>query len=142
MDICGYVTITDDAIGIGIEPKYLSTFRGKDLRVLEFDCDGGALVVNNEGNAVGMFDKNEIKRFFKCSYFGDFICPPGIDHLHQHIYVSKCMTRKGGYDKILHDMIVQASLMMGKYVDSFLWELQDEEFKRSFEVLENIHKVV
>jgi len=32
--------------------------------------------------------------------------------------------RKGGYNKLLSRMVIEASLMKGKFTDNFLWQLQ------------------
>ena len=54
----------------------------------------------------------------------DVVCPPKQDMLSNMAYVTKCMMRKGGYNKLLSRMVIEASLMKGKFTDNFLWQLQ------------------
>ena len=39
-------------------------------------------------------------------------------------YVAKAQQRKGGYNHLLRNMVIEASLMKSKFYDSFLWQKQ------------------
>lgn len=92
---------------------------------MEFDCDGGALVLNPEGTALAMFDKKDIYRKFECSgIVSNIVCPPNVNEFEKMIYVTKCLGRKGGYNELVRNMVIEASLMKGEFTDSFLWALQ------------------
>jgi len=125
MEVVGYCTIKKTATsGAGTE---IDSFLGQDVRVMEFARDGGALVVNNKATAMAMFDKQDIYRSFECSMCGEVICPPKMSLVEQTLYVGKVMLRKGGYNNILKNMVIQASLMKGKLYDDFLFQMEREE---------------
>ena len=125
MDIVGYCTIDRNAT-TGVA-KNINSFLGKDLRVMEFAADGGVLVLNPEATELAMFDKKDVYRKFECTICGDVICPPRLDMMGQMAYTYKVTTRKGGYNPLLKGMVIQASLMKGKFNDSFLFQKQEEE---------------
>lgn len=123
MDIVGFAHIKKDAKS-GMSAVSLDRFIGKDVRVMGFASDGGVLVVDDAATGYATFDKEDVKAKFECSIFSDIVCPPGLDFLGQSAYWSNCMNRKGGYNKMLCNMVIQASLMKGKFTDGFLWQLQ------------------
>ena len=91
---------------------------------MEFGVDGSVLALNPEGSALGMFEKEDISTGFKCSYNGQYVCPPGLCPIEELSYITKCMTRKGGYNNTLKNMVIHASLLKGQFYDHFLWALQ------------------
>lgn len=123
MNYVGFVEIDKNATTCH-GAKNPGDFIGKICAVLEFDSDGGALVVNPQQNAAAMFEKQDIRRKFECIVSGNTICPPNQSEYETLMYVSKCATRKGGYNNILANMVVHLSLMKGKFTDDFLWQLQ------------------
>lgn len=125
MEVMGYCTINKNATtGMGI---YLETFIGKDCRVMEFANDGGVLVVNSQASAMATFEKQDVYRKFECSVWGDVICPPKLNFVERMMYMAKVTTRKGGYNLLLKNMVIQASLMKGKFNDDFLFQKEREE---------------
>lgn len=124
-NIAGYCTINKYATtGVGIN---LESFVGKNCRVIEFARDGGVLVLNNEATAIAMFDKDDVIRKFECCQFGEIIVPPKLDFIEQSLYVSKRINRKGGYNYIIRNMIIEYSLIKGKLTDDFLFQNECEE---------------
>jgi hypothetical protein len=71
-----------------------------------------------------MFQKQDIYRGFKCGYSSGIVTPPDLDKINQMIYVEKATNRKGGYNQLVRNMVIQASLMKGQFYDNFLWSLQ------------------
>lgn len=123
MDIVGFVHISNKATTCkGAENP--NEFIGKVCAVMEFGFDDSVLVLNPQKTALAMFDKGDVYRSFKCSYSNGIVCPVSENPIEQMLYVSKCLTRKGGYNHILMNMVIQASLMKGKFYDAFLWQLQ------------------
>jgi hypothetical protein len=123
MEIVGYCTIHRDAdckFAMG-KPE---DWQNKDVRVMEFARDGGALVVSQNGQMMATFDKKDIYRSFRCSEFGEILTPPDLDFVQKAAYSVRATARKGGYAPILRQMIIQASLMKGTYYDHFLWAKQ------------------
>lgn len=120
MEIVGYCTIHKNATsGVGLE---LETFIGKDVRVIEFGWDGGVMVVNSSATGIATFDKKDVYRKFECRVVGEVLCPPDMDMMQQIIHSAKVMSRKGGYNQILKNMVIQMSLMKGKLTDDFLFQ--------------------
>jgi len=120
MDIVVFVNIKKDATTCkgAYNPE---DFIGKTCPVMEFDMDGGALVLNPNGTALAMFNKEDIHSSFKCGYVDGVITPPDLDMITQMMYVTKVKTRKWGYNNLLSNMIIQVSLMKGKFSDNMLW---------------------
>lgn len=124
MDLAGYALIDRDA-KTGVSPAPMSDFCGKSCRVIEFGAhDGGVLVMNDEGTAIGTFDKEDITASFRCSQQGEIVCPPDLDPIGQMMYVAKATGRKGGYNRIVRQLVIAASLHRGEFCDSLLWQKQ------------------
>lgn len=123
MDVVGFAHIKKDAkSGIGCDD--LSGFLGKDVRVMEFARDGGVLVVNDDATGMAMFDKEDVFTKFECTFFSNVVCPPKLNFMEQAIYYDRCMNRKGGYNKLMCNLVIQVSLVRGTFTDSLLWQLQ------------------
>lgn len=91
---------------------------------MEFGHDGCVLVINPQSTALAMFEKEDIYRSFKCGYFSGVLTPPELNHIEEMLYYHKAISRKGGYNRVLMNMVIQASLMKGKFTDDFLWQKQ------------------
>lgn len=130
MEVVGYAIISKTAT-TGTSAISLDEFRGQTVRVFEFASDGGVLVINAKATGLAMFDKQDVKASFECSLFpspmGDVVCPPEMknDFLKKAQYATLVNSRKGGYNNLLKDMIVAASLHYGKFNDHLLWAKQD-----------------
>ena len=128
-DVVGYCEIKPDAKVQAASPD---KFRGKIVRVMEFQRDGdGALVISSDATELGMVEADAIRRKFECSSQGEVLMPPGLDLIGQMAYATKVMTRKGGYNNLLKQMVIQASLMKGEFCDNFLFQKEEEERARS-----------
>jgi hypothetical protein len=124
MDIVGFVDIKSTATTCkgAINPN---EFIGKTCAVMEFGYNDSVLVLNPKGTALAMFDKEDIGRKFKCSgLVSGVVCPPNMNEFEKLIYVSKALGRKGGYNNLVMNMVIQASLMKGEFTDNFLWQSQ------------------
>lgn len=125
MQIAGYCTIKKDAkTGVGSKPQ---TFFGKDVRVMEFDRWGGVLALNQEADALCMFDKEDVVRSFKCKEKCDVLMPANYNEFEATFYVGKVLSRKGGYNYICKNMVIAASLMKGEFTDDILFAKEREE---------------
>lgn len=122
-DIVGFADIKKNATTCK-GARNPNEFIGQTCAVMEFGFDDCVLVLNKEGTALAMFDKEDVARSFKCGYANGVVCPPDLDMMSQMMYVTKAQTRKGGYAPIVRNMVIEASLMKGKFTDSFLWALQ------------------
>ncbi len=71
-----------------------------------------------------MFDKEDIYTSFKCGYTNGIVTPPDLSMIDEMMYLAKVQQRKGGYNQILCNIVIQASLMKGKFNDSLLWAKQ------------------
>jgi hypothetical protein len=122
-DIVGFAHINKNATTCR-GAKNPNEFLGKVCCVMEFGVDDSVLVLNPEGTALAMFDKEDVYRSFKCGYLSGVVTPPDLDMLGQTMYVVKAQTRKGGYNSLLRNMVIEACLAKGKFNDSFLWAMQ------------------
>lgn len=123
MDIVGFVNIRQNATTCkgALNPN---EFIGKTCPVMEFGADDCVLVLNPQGTAMAMFDKEDVVSKVKCKLVNGVVCPPDLHLLDQMIYIHKCQTRKGGYNNVVMNMVIQASLMKGEFTDSFLFQKQ------------------
>lgn len=130
-EVVGYCTIRKNATtcaGTNHPEKYI----GKDCRVMEFASDGRVLVLDREATGLAMFDKEDVLRKFECRELGEFIFPPELNVIEQHVHMARLTERKGGWSHILKGMVIQYGLMKGKYNDDFLFQVEREEnFQRS-----------
>ena len=128
MNIAGYVALKKTTSPAGVADNMLHTFQGGHIcAVMEFDNDGnGALVLNPQCTALGMFDKDDFLASFKCIQVGNVIMSPSLkdDMLAQMSYTSQVLSRKGGYNDTLKKMIIVQSLNKGEFDDSVLWQKQ------------------
>ena len=122
MDFQGYASIKSNATGI-TSAVPLDRFLGHVCRVMEFTEDGGALVLDPKATGLAMVEKEHIHRHFKCCFYGDYIIPTGLGSIEQALYVSRLQMRKGGYNEIVKNLVIGASLHKGEYNDNFLFQL-------------------
>lgn len=121
-DPVGYAIINKNAKSGAA--RNLHKFLGERVRVMEFAKDGGVLVISSDAGELAMFDKEDVVRKFECIIDGDIVCPPGLDFIGRMGYKTKCMTRKGGYNRLVREMVIAASLHRGEFSDSILWQRQ------------------
>lgn len=122
-DIVGFVHINKNATTCK-GAKNPSEFIGQTCPVMEFGVDDCVLVLNPQSTALAMFDKEDVYRSFKCGYSNGIVTPPNLEMLEQMMYVAKAQQRKGGYNGLVRNMVIEASLMKGEFHDSFLWAMQ------------------
>lgn len=104
--------------------KNPNEFTGEVCRVMDFGCDDSVLVLNPKGTALAMFDKEDVLRSFKCSYFNGVVLPPNLDLEEKLVFHYKLTTRKGGYNNLLANIVIANSLIKGEYDDRFLFAKQ------------------
>lgn len=121
MELQGFCTIKKGALTCA-GTDHPEWFVGKDCVVMEFDSDGGVLVIDFNGRGMASFDKEDVYRKFECQMMADVICPPKLNTIDKLLYCSKVHARKGGYNHILKDMVIQASLFKGEFHDDFLFQ--------------------
>lgn len=123
MDIKGFVFINSGATTCrGAQNP--EEFIGQICRIMDINDTGDVLVLNPQATAMAMFDAVDVGRNFLCTIHGKVICPPNLDILGQMGYVTQCQMRKGGYNELLANMVIAASLARGEFTDSFLWQKQ------------------
>lgn len=123
MDIVGYAVIKDPSPSlISVDNK--SFYSSMYVRVLEFNEEGSALILNQDGSAIGTIDKEDIKTSFRCYSDDTYIYPPELNSVERMLHSMKVITRKGGYSPILKQMIILQSLHKGEFTDSVLWSKQ------------------
>lgn len=122
-NIVGFAYIKKDATTCTGAQKP-TEFIGETCAVMEFGVDGCVLVYNPKCTALAMFDKEDIKSSFKCGYSNGVVTPPGLNMIEQMMYVAKAQSRKGGYNYIIREMVIAASLHKNEFNDGFIWQLQ------------------
>jgi len=123
MELVGYAEIRKDAT-TGMSAVSLDLFKGNAVRVYEFASDGGVLVLDAKATGLATFDACDVVRKFECAEVGEYLIPPGLHFLEQHLYVANLMNRKGGWNPLLRQMLIGSSLHKGKFNDSFLFQKQ------------------
>lgn len=130
MELKGYAELKTDA-----SPHFcmgpLENYRGQVLRVMDWGVDGSVLVLNMQGIELGDFPPEAIYRSFRCKEHGMVLLPPDMGLLEQMVYTTRCLTRKGGYDKLVRWMVIGASLAREKFEDGLLWAVENEERARA-----------
>ena len=142
-DITGYCMIKKDAKTVVAEN--VKAFLGDTCRVMEFSKpDGGALIMNRQGTELAMVEKEDIISSFECCQQNDILMPIELkdDFLGQMSYVNKVMTRKGGYNNLLKQMVIASSLHRGTFNDYILWAKQPEEQKEQYEMQDALINMV
>ena len=142
MEVVGYAEIKKDAT-TGTSAIPMDNFLGKVCRVFEFTPEGDVLIIDDKATGIATFDACDIHRKFECKVVGDVITPPNMNMIEQTVYVAKVLSRKGGYNTLLKNMVIQASLMKGKFNDNFLFQVQEQEYnmkKKRYEKIKNIRE--
>jgi hypothetical protein len=122
-DTVGYALIKKDA-KTGISSVPIEQFTSGPVRVMEFAVHGGIMCINPNGDAIGTFDKIDIRSSFRCTTDQHYVYPPDLNEIEKMAYMMRCMERKGGYPMLLRQMVIQASLSRGTFTDNFLWAKQ------------------
>ena len=114
-------------VNTGCKDIDLKKFQGQTVRVTEFTEEGDVMVMSSDAQTLATFDKCDVERSFKCCVSGEVLCPPSMkdNMLEQMAYVAKVTTRKGGYNHILKNMVIAASLHRREFCDSVLWAKQN-----------------
>ena len=97
----------------------------KPLRCLEInEKTNSILALSSDATKMGMFDMKNVASYFHCDVLNGVVLPPDLDFLAQGAYYFQVQQRKGGYGRIVANMVIAASLHKGEFQDSFLWEKQ------------------
>lgn len=124
MTLKGYAIIKPNPT-TGVSPISIDCFSGQTVRVIDFaveDC--GVWCVDNEGTGLASFDMEDVSRYFKCEEYSEVIVPPGLSFIEKAAYHIKVINRKGGFNPMIKQMVIMASLHSGEFNDSLLWARQ------------------
>lgn len=122
MDVVGFARIKENPSGTSAIS--MDNFSNKTVRVLEYTADGCVLVLDDAATGLATFEKEDILFKFKASIEGGVIVPPNLSIIDKIAYTAKCHMRKGGYNRVLMNMVIAASLAKGEFTDNFLWQKQ------------------
>ena len=114
MELQGYALVKKDAnCSYGMGPA--SIWQGNIVRVVEFnDSSESVLVTSRDGNAMCMFDFKDLKTSFKCQDYFNVLIPVVKGEANKVFEAMKRQQRKGGYDQIVRQMVIQASIHSGE----------------------------
>lgn len=98
---------------------------GRPLRCLEINEDTKSiLALSSDATKMGMFEMDDVASYFHCDVMNGVILPPNLDFFAKGAYCVQAQQRKGGYGRIVANMVIATSLHKGEFTDSFLWEKQ------------------
>lgn len=125
MEVVGFCIIKKNST-TGMSAIGVENFEGNPMRVVEFGkVDNCVMCIDSKGSAIGVFDRCDVVSSFECEIFNDIICRPNLSLVEKIQYSTRCMTRKGGYNQLLANMVITASLHKSEFNDGFLWSKQD-----------------
>lgn len=123
-DIKGYVLLKSDA-NCNFAMGKPSDWQNKVLRAMEINEDTkSVLVINSEATHMGMFKLEECERYFHCEVMNKVILPPNLNFMDKLLEFNKRVQRKGGYNDVIYNMVVMASLHSKEFNDKFLFQKQ------------------
>ena len=115
MNVIGYAEIKSDAKS-GESSYPIAKFAGKICKVINIR-DSSFLVMDQDSNMTAIFKAFDVLHHFKCSTFGQYILPVDCSERDRLKYISKYLTKKGGYNFITKKLIIRASLNHGQFYD-------------------------
>lgn len=130
-DIKGFLRLKSmNSVFIGLpkdDPKYneVKDKVQKTLFLPIFDIgvnNSGFMCMAPQGEClIDIRDTNDVESYFLCELMGDVVVPQGLSFLDKNLYYTKRMSRKGGYNYIVRNLVIMSSLRAGKVDDRFLF---------------------
>lgn len=104
----------------------LDSLHATFLPIMDVAVDNsGFLVLSPDGKALlDVQNLDSVSNYFMCTVSGDVILPPNISSLDKMILSGKRLSRKGGYNHIIRNMVIMNSLRLGEFNDDFLFQKQ------------------
>lgn len=125
MEIKGYCMLKSTNTVTGYVGDMKELLPPHALRIIDIAVDGnGFLVLNANSSALAMVEKIDVDYFFYCSVLNGVICPPDINFAERLQFAVSRQTRKGGYNNIVANIVIAASLSKGYFTDDFLFQKQ------------------
>lgn len=96
------------------------------LRVIDIGVDNsGLLLLDNKNRCiVDVRDMKSVAAFFRCGMIGDVVLPPDLSLMAQMAEYTRRITRKGGYNYLVRNMVIMNSLSKNSFDDRFLFQKQ------------------
>lgn len=82
---------------------------------------GFLCIVRDPDCLVDVRSMDSVHRYFLCDSMGDILLPPGLPEKQKFIEITKRVTRDGGYNTVIKNMVIAASLSKGEFYDDFLF---------------------
>ena len=121
MELQGYCMIKDTADftkAMGESKDWV----GKPIRCLEInESTGAVLAIDGSGTQMGSFDFEDLQSHFRCQTQGDVLMPSNLKGPECFLYFTAVMSRNGGYNELLRNMVIMSSLHKRKFNDHVLW---------------------
>lgn len=125
MEIKGYCMLKSTNTVTGYVGDIKELLPPHALRIIDIAVDGnGFLVLNANSSALAMVEKEDVDYLFYCSVLNGVICPPDINFAERLQFAVSRQTRKGGYNNIVANIVIAASLSKGYFTDDFLFQKQ------------------
>ena len=122
MEVAGYCVVKNTADFSMAMPDDKSQWVNKPLRALEINEEArSVLVVSPCGAGIAMFDMDSLKSYFHSVEIGGVLLPKNLDMMERTMYHGLVISRNGGYNHLLKQMVIMQSLHKGEFDDSVLW---------------------
>ena len=121
MEPQGFCMIKDEANFERAMGKKEDWTKGQIIMCMEIN-ERSKSVLALKGNNMGMFEFEDLRAHFKCDKKGIFLFPPGLTLQEQMTYEYYVTRRNGGYQPLMMNMIIMASLHRREFCDSVLWQ--------------------
>ncbi|MBR1525175.1 MAG: hypothetical protein IJ640_00745 [Prevotella sp.] len=86
--------------------------------------NSGFLILNKQHTAMADVQMSDVDKYFLCEIVCGVVLPPNLTQEQKAAGVAKRVSRKGGYNHIVKNIVIAASLATGVFNDDFLFELQ------------------
>ena len=122
MEIKGYCMLKSTNTVTGYVGDMKELLPPHALRIIDIAVDGnGFLVLNANSTALAMVEKEDVDYLFYCSVLNGVICPPDLNFAERLQFAISRQTREGGYNNIVANVVIAASLARGYFTDDFLF---------------------
>jgi hypothetical protein len=81
---------------------------------------------------VDVRDMSDVARYFLCEEVCGVICPPNLTELQKIGFRMSRLTRKGGYNNLIRNMVIVASLHKGEFNDDFLFTINGDDVYKDY----------
>jgi hypothetical protein len=115
--------------------NYLKKALFLPIQDVAVDNSGFLILVNAENIPqclVDVRDMSDVARYFFCEEVCGIVCPPNLTELQKIGFRMSRLTRKGGYNNLIRNMVIAASLHKGEFTDDFLFAINGDDVYKDY----------